>query len=240
MQDQAKPWHPNLLSATPTLEMGINIGDLSTLILCSVPPEQANYVQRIGRAGRRDGNALNVTVAMARPHDMWFWTDPLEMISGQVKTPGVHLEAVAILRRQFAAFTLDRWVAEEGAYASSYGRVGQSLKAIKGDVRRGFPLFWFDFIAKHATRLFEDFVKLFPELTDNNSARTSTTLRMAAQRTGLRTSLPKNTAMSRPRSPRSRNWSPIIRRRAIASSRRSPLTSTLKTGSWTWTANDAL
>ena len=29
MQDQAKPWHPNLLSATPTLEMGINIGDLS-------------------------------------------------------------------------------------------------------------------------------------------------------------------------------------------------------------------
>ena len=50
MQDQAKPWHPNLLSATPTLEMGINIGDLSTLVLCSVPPQQANYVQRMGRA----------------------------------------------------------------------------------------------------------------------------------------------------------------------------------------------
>ena len=101
MQEVHKPWYPNLLSATPTLEMGINIGDLSTLILCSVPPEQANYVQRIGRAGRRDGNALNVTVATGRPHDMWYWADPVEMISGQVKTPGVHLEAVAILRRQF-------------------------------------------------------------------------------------------------------------------------------------------
>jgi DEAD/DEAH box helicase domain-containing protein len=49
-------WKPNLLSATPTLEMGINIGDLSSVILCSVPPNGANYLQRIGRAGRSDGN----------------------------------------------------------------------------------------------------------------------------------------------------------------------------------------
>ena len=216
MQDQAKPWHPNLLSATPTLEMGINIGDLSTLILCSVPPEQANYVQRIGRAGRRDGNAMTVTVAMARPHDMWFWMDPAEMISGQVKTPGVHLEAVAILRRQFAAFTLDRWVAEEGADAASYGRVGEALKAIKGGVRNGFPLFWFDFIAKNATRLFEDFVKLFPELTDNDSRANLHEFAHGGARTGSRTSSPKSTATLRPRSLRSRSWSPTTRRPATA------------------------
>ena len=49
-------WAPNLISATPTLEMGIDIGDLSTLLLSSVPPEEANYVQRMGRSGRRDGN----------------------------------------------------------------------------------------------------------------------------------------------------------------------------------------
>ena len=91
------------------------------------------------------------------------------VISGQVKTPGVHLEAVAILSRQFAAFTLDRWVAEEGAGVASYGRVGEALKAIKGGVRNRFPLFWFDFIAKNATRLFEGFVKLFPELSDQDS-----------------------------------------------------------------------
>jgi DEAD/DEAH box helicase domain-containing protein len=34
---------PNLLSATSTLEMGINIGDLSTVLLCSVPPAPANF-----------------------------------------------------------------------------------------------------------------------------------------------------------------------------------------------------
>ncbi|MCK5665221.1 MAG: DEAD/DEAH box helicase, partial [Thiotrichaceae bacterium] len=48
-----QPWYPNLLSATPTLEMGINIGDLSSVLLASVPPAQANYLQRIGRAGRK-------------------------------------------------------------------------------------------------------------------------------------------------------------------------------------------
>ncbi len=71
--EDRKPWYPNLLSCTPTLEMGIDIGDLSTVVLCSVPPAQANYLQRIGRAGRRDGNALNLTVANARPHDLYFF-----------------------------------------------------------------------------------------------------------------------------------------------------------------------
>ena len=89
--------------------MGIDIGDLSTLALCSVPPEQANYVQRIGRTGRRDGNSLNLTIATGRPHDLYFWAEPKEMIAGAIKTPGVHLKAFAILKRQFAAYTLDRW-----------------------------------------------------------------------------------------------------------------------------------
>ncbi|MHC2581233.1 hypothetical protein ACVI1J_006652 [Bradyrhizobium diazoefficiens] len=166
MQETTRSWYPNLLAATPTLEMGINIGDLSTLVLCSVPPEQANYVQRIGRTGRRDGNSLNVTVATARSHDMWFWSDPSEMISGQVKTPGVHLKAIAILKRQFAAFTLDRWVAEEGDGVATYGKVGDAVRARLTENKKMFPNYWFEFVSKHATRLFEEFVKLFPEMSD--------------------------------------------------------------------------
>ena len=109
MKAEQDPWDPNILSATSTLEMGIDIGDLSTLALCSVPPEQANYIQRIGRTGRRDGNSLNLTVATGRSHDLYFWAEPKEMIAGAIKTPGVHLKAFAILKRQFAAFTLDSW-----------------------------------------------------------------------------------------------------------------------------------
>lgn len=105
-----KPGDPNLLSCTPTLEMGINIGDLSSLALCSVPPKPSNYLQRAGRAGRVDGNAFVMAVANARPHDLYFFFEPEEMIQGAVETPGCFLNASAVLERQFAAYVFDRWV----------------------------------------------------------------------------------------------------------------------------------
>ncbi len=107
---ERRPWYPNLLSCTPTLEMGIDIGDLSSMILCSVPPAQTNYFQRIGRAGRRDGNALNLTVANARPHDLFFFAEPESMIEGEIEPPGVFLNASDVLERQFTAYCMDGWV----------------------------------------------------------------------------------------------------------------------------------
>jgi DEAD/DEAH box helicase domain-containing protein len=101
-------FHPNLLSATSTLEMGIDIGDLSSVLLCAIPPTQANYQQRVGRAGRRDGNALITAIANGKPHDLYFWAEPLNMIDGAVQPPD--LDAAAILQRQLTAFCLDRWV----------------------------------------------------------------------------------------------------------------------------------
>ena len=76
------PWDPNLLSCTPSLEMGIDIGDLSYVMLCAVPPAQANYLQRIGRAGRRDVNARVVTFANARNRDLYFFEEPAKIVAG--------------------------------------------------------------------------------------------------------------------------------------------------------------
>lgn len=156
------PWHPNLISATPTLEMGIDIGDLSTLILASMPPEEANYVQRIGRTGRRDGNSLNLTLISARPHDLQFWEDPGSMLAGQVTPPGVHLQAIAVLRRQAAAFALDRFVAESDQEID-YGTVNSSISAIERSLKSEFPCNWFDHLTRNAASIADTFLSILPD-----------------------------------------------------------------------------
>ena len=48
----------NCLVATPTLEMGVNIGALDMALMRNVPPRPSNYWQRAGRAGREERMAV--------------------------------------------------------------------------------------------------------------------------------------------------------------------------------------
>ncbi|WTW98452.1 DEAD/DEAH box helicase [Streptomycetaceae bacterium NBC_01309] len=98
---------PNVLSCTPTLELGIDIGDLSAVVLGSLPRSAASYAQRVGRAGRRTGNAYLLTIPDRSRRDLYFLEQPEQMIAGRIVPPGAHLSAVAILRRQYLAHLLD-------------------------------------------------------------------------------------------------------------------------------------
>lgn len=157
-------WSTNLLSCTPTLEMGIDIGDLSSAILCAVPPSQSNYLQRIGRTGRRDGNSLNITVATGRPHDLYFFDKPTEMMSGQVLPPGIFLNAPAVLERQFIAFCMDKWLESSSSLLKLPRKLSHVFRNIKnpGD-KNLFPYNFLSFIEAHRTDLFNRFVQLFDE-----------------------------------------------------------------------------
>ena len=156
-----KPWEPNVLSATPTLELGIDIGDLSNVVMCSVPPAPKNYQQRTGRAGRRDGNALTVTVATGQPHDLYFYAEPLDMLASRVDPPGVFLNASAVLERQLTAFCLDNWVAD----GVPEGAVPRTIRAVLDNVEsarlRGFPYPFFDFVQRNSDGLLERFLAAF-------------------------------------------------------------------------------
>ena len=107
----------NVLSATSTLEMGIDIGDLNVTGNTNVPPKPSNFLQRVGRAGRKEGSALIINYAHAgEPHDMYYYEYPLEMMQGEVNTPGCFLEAKDILRRHFLAFCIDSWTTDDAGH----------------------------------------------------------------------------------------------------------------------------
>lgn len=164
-------WSVNLLSATPTLEMGIDIGGLSSVLLCSVPPAQANYLQRIGRAGRKDGNAFNMTVAEGNPHDLYFYQDPLEMMAGNVSAPGVFLDASAILERQLTAFCMDCWIKTGICSDQISKRVKQMLDACEGGQTERYPFNFINYVESNKDNLFNEFSIVFNGISSHSMSK---------------------------------------------------------------------
>ena len=120
VEDEFRAEGVNLLSSTTTFEMGINIGDLQKVLLRNAPPSSANYVQRVGRAGRgEDKNAVCVTLCRRTKYDADAWSDPPgRLMSGEVRTPTVFTENQIIAQRHLNAVAFARFlrikIAEEG------------------------------------------------------------------------------------------------------------------------------
>ncbi len=62
--------------ATPTLELGIDIGYLDAVIMASPPPSYAKYLQRAGRAGRRGRKGYIFMVLADDPIDAYYERNP--------------------------------------------------------------------------------------------------------------------------------------------------------------------
>ncbi len=112
-QGQTDPSAPNVLVATPTLELGIDIGDLSAVLIASLPRTVASYLQRVGRAGRLTGNALNLAFVTGRGENLPRLENPLSVINGQVRPPATYLSAEEILQRQYVAHLVDSFARDD-------------------------------------------------------------------------------------------------------------------------------
>jgi ATP-dependent helicase YprA (DUF1998 family) len=97
----------NALSCSTTFELGVDVGELQSVVMRNMPPSTANYVQRAGRAGRRTSSAaLVVTYAQRASHDLSRFQNPIDMISGTVRAPYVPLGNERIDRRHAHSIAL--------------------------------------------------------------------------------------------------------------------------------------
>jgi hypothetical protein len=78
----------DIISASTTFELGVDLGTINCIFLANLPPEVSNYRQRAGRAGRRPGMmAFILSYIRERPHDKYFWSDVRQFIGGPLKIP---------------------------------------------------------------------------------------------------------------------------------------------------------
>ena len=112
-QREFKRGRLNMLSCSTTFEMGVDLGDLTTIFMKNVPPGIANYVQRAGRAGRRAGvSPFVLTFCRSLPHDQYFFKNYKLLVKGEVKPPAIVLENEKIIKRHFNAVILSDFLKE--------------------------------------------------------------------------------------------------------------------------------
>ena len=106
----------NVLNCSTTMEMGVDIGGITTVAMANVPPSPASYRQRVGRAGRR-GEALAIafTYCPDTPVGWHAFDDPGRPLRQGIAPPRVALDSRTLAQRHVNALLLADFLARQRA-----------------------------------------------------------------------------------------------------------------------------
>lgn len=121
----------NVLSSSTTMELGVDIGGISGVLMTNTPPSRARYLQRAGRAGRRgEGASVTLSFARSRPFDQAVFRDFGRYLSEPMRAPSVLLERDLLALRHAYSHVLGsffRALRAEGEHTgtmTAFGKMG--------------------------------------------------------------------------------------------------------------------